>query len=237
MEFTVGQIRAFEVLREAWALMKPEFGAVFGIVIVGMIVGSVLPGILTGPMMVGLFICLIDKVDGGPARFDKLFKGFDRWAAGLIVALIIFVPLFLFFLIVYIPLILMSLYAPAMHPDQLLPFIVGVLLGELAIGLIMTLLHSLLIFAFPLIADKNLGGLAAARLSAKAAWANRGGVAGLFGVCICVALAGYALFCIGIYVALPVIMMVTTVAYRKVFPREDNVVKATPPSSNAYQGL
>lgn len=236
-EFTTGQIRAFDVLREAWAIMKPEFWVIFATVLIGMIVGSVLPGILTGPMMIGLFMCLIDKVDGKPAKLDKLFKGFDRWAAGLVIALIIFLPLFLFFFIVYIPMILMTIYGPTMDPDQVLPFILGVVAGELVIGLVMTLLHSLLIFAFPLIADKNLGGFAAAKLSAKAAWANKGGVAGIFGVCILVALAGYALLCVGVYLALPVIMMVTTVAYRKVFPRTDETIKFDPPAPDAYQDL
>ena len=235
-EYTTGQIKAIEVYKEAWALMKPEFWPIFGIVIIGMLVGSVIPIVIMGPMMIGIFMCLLDKADGKPASFDKLFKGFDQWASGLVIALIIMVPVFVFIIVVYIPMIMMSIYGHRMSQDELLPFIGGVLLLELVLGIVMTLLHSLLIFAFPLIADKRIGGFAAAKLSARAAWANKGGIAGLFGVGILVILAGYALLCIGVYLALPVIMMATTVAYRRVFPRSEPINFAPPPP-DAYQGL
>jgi len=236
-EYTTGQIRAVEVYKEAWAMMKPEFWTIFALVLIGMIVGSVIPVILMGPMMIGLFLCLIDKVDGMPASLDKLFKGFDRFAAGLVIALIIMVPVFIFIFAIYIPMIWMSIYGQRMSEDQILPFIGGLLFAELLIGIFMTILHSLIIFAFPLIADRHLGGFAAAKLSARAAWANKGGIAALFGVSILVVLAGYLLFCIGVYLALPVIMMATTVAYRKVFPRSEQTINFAPPPPTAYQGL
>ena len=236
-EFTTGQIRAIEVYKEAWAMMKPEFWPIFAIVIVGMLVGGVVPIVIMGPMMIGVFMCLLDKVDGKPASFDKLFKGFERWGAGLIVALIIMVPVFIFIFFVYVPMIMMSFYGQRMSQEQVLPFIGGLLIAELFIGIFMTILHSLLIFAFPLIADKRLGGFEAAKLSARAAWANKGGIAGLFGVGILVCIAGYLLLCFGIYLAFPVIMMATTVAYRKVFPRSEQTMKFAPPPPDAYQGL
>lgn len=237
LEYTTGRIRAFEVYQEAWAMMKPEFWPIFGIVIVGMLVGSIIPIVIMGPMMIGVNLCLIDKVDGKPASFEKLFKGFDQFGAGLVIALIIMVPVFIFLFAVYIPMIVMSVVGQRMADDQILPFIGGLLLIELAIGIVMMIIHSLLIFAFPLIADRKLGGFAAARLSAKAAWDNKGGVAALFGVGILVIFVGYALLCIGVYLALPVIMMATTVAYRRVFPRSEQPVNFAPPPPNAYQGL
>ena len=236
-DFTTGQIRAFDVYKEAWALMKSEFWLIFAVVLIGMIVGSLIPIVIMGPMMIGVFMCLLDKADGKPASFDKLFKGFDQWGPGLVIALIIMVPVFVFIVVVYIPMIMMSIYGQRMSQDELLPFIGGVLLLELLLGIVMTILHSLLIFAFPLIADKRMDGFAAAKLSAKAAWANKGGIAGLFGVGILVILAGYALLCVGVYLALPVIMMATTVAYRKVFPRTEQPVNFHPPPPNVYQGL
>ncbi|MEO5860653.1 MAG: hypothetical protein ABIR33_17105 [Pyrinomonadaceae bacterium] len=237
MEFTTGQIRAFEVYKEAWAMIKPEFLPIFAIVIIGMILSSVIPVLIMGPMMIGVFMCLLDKADGRPASFDKLFKGFDRWASGLVIALMIMLPVFAFIFIVYIPMIMISIYGQRMSESEILPFIGGVLLVELVIGIFMTILHSLLIFAFPLIADKGLCGFDAARLSTRAAWANRGGIAGLFGVGILVIFAGYMLLCVGVYLALPVIMMATTVAYRKVFPRSERSINLSPPPPEAYQGL
>ena len=237
MEFTTGQIRALDVYREAWALMKPEFWPIFGIVIVGMLVGSVIPIVIMGPMMIGAFYCLLDKVDGQPASFDKLFKGFDQFGAGLTIALMIMVPVFAFIFLVYIPMIMMSIYGQRLSQEELLPLLGGFILVELLLGVVMVLLHSLLIFAFPMIADKRLGGIAAAKLSARAAWANKGGIAGLFGVGILVVIAGYMLLCVGVYLALPVIMMATTVAYRKVFPRSEQTMNFAPPPPDAYQGL
>lgn len=236
-DFTTGQIRPIEVYKETWEMMKGEFWIIFATVIVGMIVGGLIPIVIMGPMMIGVFMCLIDKADGKPASLDKLFKGFDRFGAGLTVALIIMVPVFIFIFVVYIPMIMMSMYGPRMSEEDLLPFIGGVLLVELLIGILMTILHSLLIFAFPLIADRNLGGVEAVKLSAKAAWANKSGIAGLFGIGILVCLAGYLLLCVGIYLAIPVIMMATAVAYRKVFPRNEEVIKFTPPPPTAYRGL
>lgn len=218
-------------------MMKPEFWPIFGIVIIGMLVGSVVPIVVMGPMMIGIFLCLIDKVDGKPASFDKLFKGFDQFASGLIIALIIMVPVFIFIFAVYIPMIMMSIYGQRMSEEQVLPFIAGLLLVELLLGVFMTILHSLLIFAFPLIADKRLGGFEAAKLSAKAAWANKAGIAALYCVGILVILAGYLLLCVGVYLALPVIMMATAVAYRKVFPRSEQTINFAPPPPDAYQGL
>ena len=57
------------------------------------------------------------------------------------------------------------------------------------------------------------------------------------GVGILVVFVGYALLCLGVYLALPVIMMATTVAYRKVFPRSEQAINFAPPPPNAYPGL
>lgn len=236
LEFKTGVIRPVEIYKEAWELMKPEFWMIFGVTIVGMIVGGVVPIVLMGPMMCGVYLCLLDKVDGKPASFDKLFKGFDHFAAGLIVAVIVMVPVFIFLFAVYIPMIAMSIMGPRLEQTDVLPVIVGILLVELVIGIFMTLLHSLLIFAFPLIVDRRLSGLQAVKLSARSVWANKSGVAGLFGVGIVVCFVGYLLLCVGIYLALPVILMATTVAYRKVFPRSSPLT-FEPPPPNAYQGL
>jgi hypothetical protein len=221
MEFTTGQIRPFEVYKEAWALMKPRFILVWATVIIAMVLSSTI--VLMGPMMVGMFMCLLDTVDGKPASLEKLFKGFSRWKAGVVVAVFAMMPVLIFValaVVSYVPTMMASLGGTVIPPEQLLSMIVGILAVELLVGVVMTIIHTLMIFSFPLIADRNLGGVAALRLSARAVWANKKGVGGVFGIGILVAIAGYLLFCIGIYIALPVIMMATTVAYRKIFPAD-----------------
>lgn len=219
-EFTTGQIKPIEVFKEAWRMMKPSFILVWVTVIIGMVLSSTI--VLMGPIMVGVFMCLIDTADGKPASLEKLFKGFSRWQAGVVVAAVAMIPVVIFVtlaLVSYIPAVMASLGGEVLPPEQLLSMIIGILAVELVVGIVMTIIHTLMIFAFPLIADRNLGGIAALKLSARAVWANKKGVGGVFGLGILVAIAGYLMLCIGIYLAIPVIMMATTVAYRKVFPQ------------------
>lgn len=235
-EFRTGVIRPVETYKEAWAIMKDQFWLIFAITLVGLLIGSVVPIVLVGPMMCGIYMCLLDKIDRRPMVFDRLFKGFQYFLPGLIVALVIMVPLVLFIVTVYIPMIAIAVAGSAISEEMVLPFIVGVILMELLIGVVMIVLHSLVIFAFPLIVDRGLNGFEAVKLSARAVWANRGGVAGLFGVGILVAMVGYLALCVGIYLALPVLLMAMAVAYRRVFPVTEPL-KFDPPPPDVYQGL
>ena len=235
-EFKTGVIRPVEIYKEAWAIMKDEFWLIFAITLVGMLIGSLVPIVLVGPMMCGIYLCLLDKIDGRKLVFDRLFKGFNYFLPGLIVALVVMVPLIVFIFAVYAPMIGIAVAGQSMSEEAVLPFVVGVLAMEVIVAFVMTLFHSLIIFAFPLIVDRGLGGFEAVKLSARAVWANRGGVAGLFAVGILVAIVGYLALCIGIYIALPVLMMTMAVAYRKVFPAVGPSM-LEPPSPSAYQGL
>ena len=235
-EFKTGVIRPVEVYKEAWAIMKDQFWLIFAITLVGMLIGSFVPVVLVGPMMCGIYMCLLDKVDGRPLVFDRLLKGFDYFLPGLIVALVIMVPMVVFIIAIYIPMIAMAFAGNAVSEDMLLPVIIGIIIMELVVGIVMMILHSLIVFSFPLIVDRGLNGFEAVKLSARAVWANRGGVAGLFGVGILVAMVGYLALCLGVYLALPVLLMAMAVAYRKVFPATEPL-RFDPPPPDAYQGL
>ena len=235
-EFRTGVIRPVEVYKEAWAIMKDQFWLIFAITLVGMLIGSFVPVVLVGPMMCGIYMCLLDKIDGRPLIFDRLLKGFDHFLPGLIVALVIMVPMVVFIVAIYIPMIAMAFAGNAVSEDMLLPVIIGIIIMELVVGILMMILHSLIVFSFPLIVDRGLNGFEAVKLSARAVWANRGGVAGLFGVGILVAMVGYLALCVGVYLALPVLLMAMAVAYRKVFPATEPL-RFDPPPPDAYHGL
>ncbi|CAN5285309.1 hypothetical protein BH20ACI2_BH20ACI2_12590 [soil metagenome] len=115
--------------------------------------------------------------------------------------------------------------------DELIGLIIGALIVDVALIVMMVCVHTLLIFTFPLIVDRNLGAFKAMITSAKAVFGNLGGVAGLFGVNFGLALAGQLAFCVGIYFVIPVIIAGNVVAYRKVFPREDRRIEPPPPSA------
>jgi uncharacterized membrane protein len=98
----------------------------------------------------------------------------------------------------------------------------GLLVAAVAVDvvfiLIMVCFHTLLMFSFPLIVDRKLGAIQAMTTSAKAVWRNMGGVVGLILVNMGIVILGELAFCIGIYLAIPVVFATNVVAYRKVFP-------------------
>ena len=216
-------------------MIKDQYWIIFAITFVGIVVGGAVPLILIGPMMCGIYLVLLRKHEGRPADFGGLFKGFDYFLPGLILAIIITVPLIVFIVAIYLPLVGIALAAPNLNESELLMFIGGTIAVELVVALIMVCLHTLLIFAFPLVVDKKLSAIPAIELSARAVWHNLSGVAGLFAVGFVVAIIGYLMLCIGIYLVLPLILAATLVAYRKVFPGQPT--NFNPPPPGAYIGL
>src|SRR5215813_461642 len=91
-DFRVGVIKPVECIKEGWALIKDEYWLFFGISIVGILIGGVVPIVLLGPMMAGIFLCLLQRRRGQPVEFGLLFKGFDHFLPGLIVTLLKMIP-------------------------------------------------------------------------------------------------------------------------------------------------
>jgi hypothetical protein len=218
-EFQTGVIRPIEVYQEAWDLMKDQYWLVLGITLLGLLIGSAVPVVLIGPMICGIYLCLIEKAEGRPVKLEMLFKGFDFFLPSLIVAIVTILPVFVLLFALYIPLIGVALAGERMSEGELIPFLVGTLLFELIIALVMVCFHTLIMFAFPLIVDRKLSGIQAMLVSAKAVWHNLAGVAGLFGVGFLLAFVGYLVLCVGAYFVMPVIFMANAVAFRKIFPR------------------
>ena len=146
------------------------------------------------------------------------------------------VPTFILIFAIYLPMIGIAFVGQRMDEGELMMFIIGTVAIEVVVALIMVCIHTLLLFAFPLIVDKKLSAVQAIKLSARAVWNNLGGVVGLFVVGFGVAFVGYLMLCVGIYLALPLIIAATLVAYRKVFPGT-LAPGFNPPPPNAYPGL
>ncbi|MBK9156156.1 MAG: hypothetical protein IPM25_18440 [Chloracidobacterium sp.] len=217
-EFNVGVVKPVEAYKEAWEMIKDQFGLVLAVTLVGMLIGSAIPIVLIGPMMCGIYLVLLQKYEGSPVDFAQLFKGFDYFLPSLILSAIIMVPVFIVIFTMYIPMIVLTMAGPRMGQSELIATIAGILAVELVFAVIMVCLHTLLLFAFPLIVDKKMSAIESIKTSARAVWANLAGVAGLFGVGFLVAIVGYLMLCIGIYLVLPLIIAANVVAYRKIFP-------------------
>ena len=54
LEFTTGQIRATECVREAWAIIKDDYWLLFAIAIVGAMIGGISLYVLIGAMICGI---------------------------------------------------------------------------------------------------------------------------------------------------------------------------------------
>jgi hypothetical protein len=176
LEFRTGVIKPVECVKEAWELIKPDYWLLLGITIVGAVIGAMTLYVLVGAMICGINYAYLRKIDGKPLAFDDLWKGFSWWAPGLIVALFIFVPMFVVYGVLYLPIIMGAVMGQRMSQDELMTMLVGAAAVDLVLIVVMVCFHTLLMFSFPLIVDRNLGGLRAMMTSAKAVLKNLGGV-------------------------------------------------------------
>jgi len=239
-EFTIGRIRPIECVSEGFELIKDEYWMLFAISLVGALIAGVSVYILLGPMVCGIFICYMKKIDGGRVVFDDLWTGFQYFGRSLLLTILFVVPIVAYivgvFATIYLPLIYSVVVRGGTREADILKIFLGAIAVDLVIAVIMVCIHSLLIFAFPLIVDKGLSSADAIKLSARAAWANMGGIAGLVGVNFLLALAGELACGIGLYLVIPLLTAGNIVAYRKVFPSA-TAPMLEPPPPTAYPEL
>ena len=241
MEFQTNVIKPIECFREGWELIKNQYWLFFGITIIGILIGSFVPfGIVLGAMMCGIYYCLLAQMDNRKVEFGDLFKGFDHLLPSLIVVLVVIVPTL--FLTIGLQIGQFILFAQiqqtAKHGGDVWPlfwtyFSVFGVVG-LVFGLLMSCLHALIMFAFPLIVERKLSGVEAFKLSARAVLANLSGVVGLILLEFVAGLLGVLACYVGALFVMPVCYAAVAVAYRRVFPannqpRGDNLNYPPPP--------
>ena len=236
-QFRTGVIRPVECVKEGWALIKDQYWLFLGIVFVGVFIGGAVPLVLIGPMMVGIYLCFFRRMRGEPVEFGNLFKGFDYFAPGLIAALIQMIPIVIVIVPMYIIMFaLMMTSMPRggrMDPDESSRFLFTFLGFELVFVTVMLVLGIVVtiffLFAFPLIADRNLSGVDAVKLSIKAARANFGGILSLILVNVGLGILGVLCCYIGAFFVAPVSLASYAVAYRRVFPEISQTFASPPP--------
>lgn len=238
IEFTTGEIRPIECVKEAWDAIKADYWPLLAISIVGALIGAVSLYVLIGAMICGIFKSYLRVIDGGKSDFEDLKAGLKYFRTSLLTTVLFVLPIVAYmlglFVTLYLPLLTRAVGGQIADGSDLLAEF-GVALGvEIVIALIMVCIHTLLIFAFPLIVDKDLSSWDAIRLSARAAMRNAGGIGGLLAVNLVLVIVGYLACCIGLYLVIPIITASGLVAYRKVFPgpvmRSDS-----PPPPTAYE--
>lgn len=235
-DFRVGVIKPVECIKEGWALIKDQYWLFFGITIVAMLIGGAVPIVLMGPMMIGLFLCLFEKMGRRPFEFGLLFKGFDQFVAGLIVTAIKVVPVLIIMLPFYFIMVatmMTTMPRNGATPEDMSRFM-GSFFGIEMIFIVIVMVVSIaveifLMFAYPLIADRKMSGLDAVKLSMKAGKANFGGMFGLLALNALLGILGIFLCFVGAYFYLPIAFASQAVAYRRVFPEVQQTFPSPPP--------
>ena len=218
-QYRTGVIKPVECVKEGYELIKSDYWLLFAIWLVGGLIGGISFFIVAGAMTCGTFYCYLRKIDGNPVKFDDLWKGMQWFLPGLVVMIFIVAPIIVLYAGLYVPIVLAAVMGSNLSPDEMMGMLVGAFVVDFILLIGMVCLHTLLIFSFPLIVDRNLGAVKAITTSARAVFANMGGVVGLIAVNFVLVLAGYLSLCIGVYFVIPVLIAGNVVAYRRVFPR------------------
>jgi hypothetical protein len=232
-EFRTGVIRPVECFKEGWELIKSQYWLLFAVTLTGAVIGGVSMYVLIGAMICGIFLCYFQAIDGEPVNFELLFKGFSYFVPSLLLVFVIIVPTVILLMVVYAPFIAAAVMGSKLSPDEFFGLLVGSLVLDFIVVILMVCFHTLLMFAFPLLVDRNLSAVRAIKTSIKAVWKNLGGVAGIAGVGFLLSLLGTLACGVGTYFVIPIILAGNIVAYRKVFPKLRNNYQ-TPPPPNAY---
>ncbi len=235
-EIRTGVIKPIECFKEGWELIKKDYWILFAVSLVGGLIGGMSMYILLGAMICGIYYCYLQAIDGKSVSFDELWKGFGYFLPAFLVTILIVVPMLVLFGVMYAPLIMAAVMGSKLSPEELMGMMIGALAVDVVLAIIMTCFHTLLMFAFPLIIDRNLGAWSAVTTSAKAVWRNLGGVVGLIGVGIVLSLFGIITCGLGMYFIMPIMLAGYAVAYRKIFPAAANR-NINPPTPDFYKGF
>jgi uncharacterized membrane protein len=223
-EFKRNAVAPMECLKGGWALIKDQYWLFVGMALITIIIGSAVPfGILMGPMMCGLNLAFLQRMEGKTIEFGTLFKGFDYFGDGMIAALLHYVPMIIIIAPFYIAMVVAQIGMMATNqrdgpnPAALLGFF-GVFAIGFPIMMILIIILSIgFAFAYPLIVDRKLSGTNAVKLSFRAGMANFWRLFGLLLLGGLMAFVG-VLFCyVGLIFVLPINFAAMAVAYQQVF--------------------
>ncbi len=218
-------LQPFHCISSGWDLIKDEYLLFLGITLVGVFLGGLVPfGIIAGALYCGIFLSLLMKMRGLPVEFGVLFKGFDYFLESLLVTLAIFVISAVCSVLMIIAMLGIFAIAGGIGKSAnsgelaLLCILPGGFVFFLTVFAVSILLYGWMFFSYPLLVDRNMQAWPALKLSARAVWANKWGVAGLMLLNSIFGLVGTLLCFVGLFLYTPVMFASFAVAYRKLFP-------------------
>ena len=250
IEFGRGTLDGSECVSTAWELIKRRYGLYLGVTLLTMVLAtwlSCISWVLLGPIWAGIYYIVTRDLDDEPIEFGMMFKGFEKFVPLMMVGLIASVPQILNFVLSMV-FNVASLFIPQgggreaqfFAEPTISPQIASGMVAAIIIGMIIFLLFFIawsvtFFFVVPLTFEYDLSPGEAIKLSAKAAWANFGGLVVLAIMNMLVGLLGMLMICVGIFlISIPVATVAYAVAYRQVFPRLKREFINEPPPPTAY---
>lgn len=249
IKFNRRAISASECISVTWESISNDYWVFFGMSTLAWLITACIPCFnvfMYGPVMAGLYLSFLTQMRGEPVEFGMMFKGFEKFVPAMVVGLIQSVPgivgqgvRFTTDISGIIPdsrgsgdLFSNGNFAlQTSASDWALSG--GILIAAIVIGVIVFLFavawYITFFFALPIIAEYDLSIGETISLSARAGWANWGGliILGIFQMLI--GLVGVLLLCIGVFFVLPVIFGSTATAFRQVFPADPSDRPNLPP--------
>jgi hypothetical protein len=234
--FNEGAVKSFECLSGGWRLIKDQYFLFLGLCMVIVVVVTCIPfaGIIYGAWMCGIYYALLGRMRGEPASLNVLGKGFGFFSPGFVVALLSGLP---FALLTIATRVMEWRFEEiqkhysgtrSMPPEVLseeLTWIGTIVLAFLVFHVITGLIFP---FAYQLVVERNLSGWQATKLSARASWANFGGVLGLLVLEMILGTLGILCCGVGFFLVLPLTKGAWAVAYRQAFPAPPQMQTAPP---------
>ena len=237
--FKRGVVEPIYCIRTGWSLVRDQYWLFVGMALVAMILGSMVPfGIVLGPMMCGIYMALFRRRRGEMVEFGILFKGFDYFGESIVATLIHYVPMVMiivpFYIVFYVGFIVITQLGGEPDPSVLLTYFAVLVVLFLVMMVFIMLLSVLFMFSYPLIVDRKMSGLDAAKLSAKAALANFWSLLGLLLLNGLIGFVGVLLCYVGFFLALPVTFAAIAVAYEQVFGLGEGQGPILPPPPPSF---
>ncbi len=219
-DFRKVRIRPIELFKRGYALIGDQYWLFLGITFVGIIIGSMVPfAIILGPMLVGIYLCFMQRERGERVEFGTLFKGFDQFVDALVAMLVLLALSFLLIIPICIVMFVVMLALSAGGDEGGIAGLGFLILMYPVILLVSIAIYVPFIFTFQLIADRKLKGMDAVKLSARAAMQNLGGIIVFMIVLMIVSVLLTMMCYVPGILFLPISFASIFVLYRDVFPR------------------
>ena len=249
VDFYPGAIDAGGCVSNGWEMVKGRYGMYLGISLLTLVFVGCIPLLnyfVMGPTLGGVYYVFLRDMRGEPVEFGMMFEGFKKFVPLMLLGLIQSIPGILYQILSFSLNISQAIlrsrgYDPEFYQSSAPDFAVGG--GVLVLGLIGILVVLILwigwaitfYFAIPLMMERDLSVTDAIKLSARAGFANLGGIILLAILLGFVGLLGVVMCFFGIFlISIPVTFAAYAIAYRQVFPFIGDTFNMTPPPPGSY---